>query len=263
MHAHFEQHVYHRHSHDTYSFGVTETGAQAFTCRGAAHTSTAGMVMAFNPDEPHDGHAADALGFTYRMVHIGPDLIRDVLADRAEREVGLPLFAEPVVADARLAGAVAGLHSALVGPATALARDERLAATVAAVTGHVRTAPPPRLTGAAGIARRVRDHLDEGYTGDVTAADLAATAGTSRFAVYRAFREVYGLSPSDYQREARLRRARRLIRDGCGIAEAAAAAGFADQSHLTRWFTRCYGVTPGAYRHAVHPGSTNQQTRTK
>jgi hypothetical protein len=46
MHAHFREHVYHRHSHDTYSFGVTESGAQSFTCRGAAYTSAAGMVMA-------------------------------------------------------------------------------------------------------------------------------------------------------------------------------------------------------------------------
>ena len=258
MHAHFEQHIYHRHSHETYSFGVTETGAQAFTCRGAAHTSSAGMVMAFNPDEPHDGHPADALGFTYRMVHIGPDLVRDVLADRAEREVGLPLFAEPVVADATLAGAVAGLHAALVGPATALARDERLVTAVAAISRHARIAPAPRRSGAAGIARRVRDRLDDGYAEDLTAADLAAAAGTSRFAVYRAFREEYGLAPSDYQRQARLRRARRLIGAGWGIAEAAATAGFADQSHLTRWFTRCYGVTPGAYRDA-----TAWQTGTK
>ncbi len=36
MHARFVRHSYHRHSHETYSFGVTEAGAQAFTCRGAA-----------------------------------------------------------------------------------------------------------------------------------------------------------------------------------------------------------------------------------
>src|SRR6266496_1277621 len=93
MHAHFARHVYHRHSHDTYSFGVTESGAQTFTCRGARHVSARGMVMAFNPDDPHDGHAADRSGFTYRMVHLGPELVADVLADAAERPVGLPLFA--------------------------------------------------------------------------------------------------------------------------------------------------------------------------
>ena len=55
MHAHFQSHVYHRHSHDTYSFGVTDHGAQAFTCRGSAHVSTANMVMTFNPDDHHAG----------------------------------------------------------------------------------------------------------------------------------------------------------------------------------------------------------------
>jgi AraC-like DNA-binding protein len=28
-------------------------------------------------------------------------------------------------------------------------------------------------------------------------------------------------------------------------------AGFADQSHLTRWFGRYYGITPGRYRDAL------------
>jgi len=36
---------------------------------------------------------------------------------------------------------------------------------------------------------------------------------------------------------------------------AAAEAGFADQAHLTRWFRRYYGVTPGAYRGALYPGA--------
>ena len=71
MHAHFQRHAYHRHSHDTYSFGVTEDGVQSFNCRGSAHASAAGMIMAFNPDDPHDGQACYELGFTYRMVHVG------------------------------------------------------------------------------------------------------------------------------------------------------------------------------------------------
>src|SRR2546430_13901698 len=95
MHAHFQRHHYDLHTHDTYSFGLTETGAQSFGCRGAARTSAAGMVMAFNPDEPHDGRAATENGFTYRIVHIGPDLIGSLLADLTGRPAGLPLFAEP------------------------------------------------------------------------------------------------------------------------------------------------------------------------
>src|ERR1700730_1502978 len=143
MHAHFERHVYHRHSHETYSFGVTEAGAQSFTCRGSARTSAAGMVMAFNPDDPHDGSAADRLGFTYRMIHIGPELVAGVLADQAGRPAGLPLFADPVVTDPALARNRRGLQPALLGGASALRRDELLAAGVRSAVRRaaVRTRP--------------------------------------------------------------------------------------------------------------------------
>lgn len=246
MHAHFARHVYHRHSHDTYSFGITEDGAQAFTCRGAAHTSTPGMVMAFNPDDPHDGRAADALGFTYRIVHLGPELVTEVLGGRA----GLPLFAEPVVYDPALAAALRALHAALLGGAPALRRDELLAVTVEAMVRRAATRPvTPAAPG--GVAARARALLHDRPFDDVTADDLAEAAGTSRFAVYRAFRAAYGVAPSDYQRLLRLREARRLIARGVPIGEAAARTGFADQSHLTRWFSRCFGLTPAAYRAAA------------
>ncbi|MFD1936140.1 AraC family transcriptional regulator [Nonomuraea mangrovi] len=259
MHAHFEQHVYHRHSHDTYSFGVTEIGAQAFTCRGSAHTSATGMVMAFNPDDPHDGHAADQFGFTYRIIHIGPEVVADAL-DTTGHRTGLPLFTDPVLDDPVLAHSLHAFHLALLGGASALRRDELLRATVAAMVrrgsttsrasgGTLRTGGAPR-TGAQLIAERVRRRLDDSPLDDLTATDLAAAAGCSRFMVYRAFQAAYGLAPSDYQRQLRLRTARRLIARGLPLGEVAAQSGFADQSHLTRWFTRTYGVTPGTYRRA-------------
>ena len=280
MHAHFERHVYHRHSHETYSLGVTDVGAQSFTCRGAAYTSAAGMVMAFNPDDPHDGQATDGFGFTYRMIHIGPELVSAVLADAAGRPVGLPLFAEPVLSDPVLAARLRRLHVALLGQATALRRDELLARVVLAAArlsrgasartssrlaqlpvgaGAVRAGsahPGPATAGPADarrVAGRARDLIAGRYRDDLTAGDLATATGRSRFAVHRAFTHVYGMPPSDYQRQLRLREARALIAAGTPISEAAALAGFADQSHLSRWFVRYYGVTPGRYQRATAP----------
>ena len=258
MHAHFERHVYHRHAHETYSFGVTESGAQAFTCRGGARVSAAGMVMAFNPGDPHDGHAARPAGFTYRMVHIGPDLVAGVLADRAgwdQSRPGLPLFTHPVIADPGLARAVRRLHRALTAGAPALARDEALHTAVPALARHAtrRTPEPEHITegDAARVARTVRQVLDDNYTGNLALADVAAPTGRSRYTACRAFRATYGLAPSDYQRLLRVRQAGRLIAQGRPIAEAAAEAGFADQPHLNRWFTRYLGITPASYRRAL------------
>jgi AraC-like DNA-binding protein len=101
------------------------------------------------------------------------------------------------------------------------------------------------------VARRVRQLIHDTYLDDVTAADLARAAGRSRFVVHRAFTSAYGMAPGDYQRQLRLRAARRLIAHGQPIGAAAAQAGFSDQSHLTRWFIRCYGITPGGYQRAA------------
>ena len=252
MHAHFTSHVYHRHSHESYSFGVTETGAQAFTCRHGRHVSGPGMVMAFNPDDPHDGHAAGDAGFTYRMVHIWPEFFASLIG--APRP--LPLFRSPVLDDPVTARSLRGLHIALTGPASELERYERLAASARLLVRHAsaRVRPPDPRGSDARVAARVRELIHDRYAAqDLTTGDLAAAAGCSRYAAYRAFRQAYGLAPSDYQRQLRVRAARQLLARDVPPSVAAAEAGFADQAHLTRWFRRYYGVTPGAYRGARHP----------
>ena len=176
----------------------------------------------------------------------------------------LPLFRSPVIEDPAIAVSVCALHVALTGPATELERYERLTETAALLARHASARIPARIPargptplaargGAPGpdrrIAARIRELLRDGAA-DLTADDLAAAAGCSRYAAYRAFTQAYGLAPSDYQRQLRVRAARRLLIAGVPPARAAAEAGFADQAHLTRWFRRYYGVTPGAYRAA-------------
>ena len=99
---------------------------------------------------------------------------------------------------------------------------------------------------AAQAAARMRNLLHDCYASPLTADDLAGAAECSRYAANRAFSATSGLAPSAYLRQLRLRAARRLLGLGVAAAEAAAHAGFADQAHLTRWFRRVYGVTPGA-----------------
>ncbi|MGH3150315.1 MAG: helix-turn-helix transcriptional regulator, partial [Streptosporangiaceae bacterium] len=145
-------------------------------------------------------------------------------------------------------------------------RYERLAGTARLLVRHsaaggqaAKPGPGDQAGSDTHVAARIRELLHDRYAAadltapDLTSADLAAAAGCSRYAAYRAFHQAYGLAPSDYQRQLRVRAARRLLARDIAPAAAAAEAGFADQAHLTRWFRRYYGVTPGAYRAAMHP----------
>lgn len=93
--------------------------------------------------------------------------------------------------------------------------------------------------------RHVRDHLAEA----IGPRELARAAGLSRSRLHALFRVGLGTTPMRYLREQRLEAAARLLRETrCPIAEVAQAAGFSDQSALTRHFHHHFGVTPTGYR---------------
>jgi AraC-like DNA-binding protein len=63
--------------------------------------------------------------------------------------------------------------------------------------------------------------------------------------VSRGFRAAYGVSPKRFRLELRAARAARKIRDGDRLIDAAFAAGFADQPHMTRTINTMFGRSPG------------------
>ena len=92
--------------------------------------------------------------------------------------------------------------------------------------------------------------MEERLAGPVHLADIACECGVSPFQLIRAFHSVFGVPPHAYLMQLRLRRARTMLARGASITTAAFACGFVDQSHLTRYFKRIVGVTPGMYARA-------------
>jgi AraC-like DNA-binding protein len=109
------------------------------------------------------------------------------------------------------------------------------------------------------VARQVMDRLADQLTGPPALAVVAAEAGLSRYQLLRSFRAEVGMPPYAWLAQHRVARARVLLERGHRPAEAATLTGFADQAHLTRWFRRVVGVTPGAYRNGVQDSRCPQR----
>ena len=67
----------------------------------------------------------------------------------------------------------------------------------------------------------------------------------------RCFTRTYGLPPHRYLTGRRVEAARRRLLDGEPPADVAVAAGFHDQAHLHRHFTRLVAATPGRYARSL------------
>jgi AraC-like DNA-binding protein len=141
------------------------------------------------------------------------------------------------------------LHRSLEQPAARLEREAPLiTALVELARRHGGTVPRSGVRGDSPRAVTLAlDYLTANFAEDISLARLAALAGVDRFHLLRAFRRSLGLPPHLFQTQLRLRHAKRLMLGGEKPAMAAAAAGFADQSHLIRKFKAAYGVTPGQY----------------
>jgi AraC-like DNA-binding protein len=235
--ARFDGHAYDPHRHETYSIGLTTSGLQCFRYRGVERASRPGQVLVLHPDETHDGHAGAPGGFSYRMVYLDPALVE-----------GTPFVADVVADDPVMREVIDEAFIDFPCPLEPLAVDS-LVARLADALAHRSDARPAR--GRNKIAERgvrlARDFLVTEAKRTVASEELERVSGLDRFVLARQFRAAYGTSPHRFQVGQRLARARRAIMDGMPIVEAAAAAGFADQSHLTRHFSARFGLTPGRW----------------
>lgn len=83
-------------------------------------------------------------------------------------------------------------------------------------------------------------------------AELAAEDGVERSAWAHRFRSQTGCSPARWMLDVRLEAVRRRLAESAdGLAEIAAASGFADANHLCKVFRRHHQQSPGAYRRSL------------
>ncbi|HYM27334.1 MAG TPA: helix-turn-helix transcriptional regulator [Steroidobacteraceae bacterium] len=96
---------------------------------------------------------------------------------------------------------------------------------------------------------RALELLHDRYEAALTMADISRAVGVHPIHLARTFRRHFHCTPAAFAQYRRLEKAAGLLaRTGAPLADIAQACGFGDQAHLTRLFTRSFGLPPGLYR---------------
>jgi len=251
MRADFTTHEYPPHTHQAFVVAVTEQGGSVIKSRGRVEEAHRAALFVFNPDEPHAGWMGRSRLWRYRSLYLARSAIDTVATELGIESV--PYFTRNLFRDPDLIGGFLSLHRALEAGCDAFHERELLVGTFGRLFrrhgsggGHITAAPCDDT-----LLRTAIDHMKAHYARDLRLRDLAEPLGLTAFQLIGLFRRTTGLTPHAYLTQVRLNAACRGLRLGFPIAEAAAAAGFYDQSALTRHFKRCYGITPRQFARAA------------
>jgi AraC-like DNA-binding protein len=231
-----------RHAHESCVLGVMTAGGRCIRLSGRQAVVPPGGVFVLSPGQAHACSPCGAETMSYLALGIPPAL----LAGPSGRQ---PVFAGPVLDDAELSGLLHGFFQSVEG-------DDDVPAALSAMLSRLMAHRLPDADPAQDPARAcqlaaVREHLTRHQSRQVRLAELAQLADLSPFHLQRLFLRRYGQTPNEYLLRCRIRTARALIDRGLPLSEAALGAGFFDQSHFTRAFTRLVGVPPGSYRRSA------------
>ena len=100
------------------------------------------------------------------------------------------------------------------------------------------------------LMKRVVAFMDDNLSNsDITIDDIAQAVAVSRTSLHRKMKQLMGTSPMEFLREARLRKAAKLlITTDRTVSEIAYACGFTDPKYFSKCFRQTQGDTPTDYR---------------
>lgn len=249
LNAKFEKQNFSRHSHEGYTVGVIDEGAQRFYRTGGHHVAPQDTIILVNADEVHSGHSASEGGWAYRAMYPLPEQLEKITQDLNLPNYGAPYFPNAVVEDPELANQLRLVFNTLEASDNPLLRETLIyGMLVKLIAKHGKSSLKPNLNdGAYKQLALVKEFLDDFPQADVSLEDLSKLAALSPYHLVRSFQKRYGLPPHAYQIQSRLRLARKLLRQGGKISDVAQECGFHDQSHFHRHFKRANGYTPGQF----------------
>ncbi|MDQ9021854.1 AraC family transcriptional regulator [Acinetobacter sichuanensis] len=253
IHAHFTGHAYDPHFHSSYLIGVTECGLQQFHCRKKLVNSHQGQVFMLEPEEVHDGYAPEPRGFTYKMLHINADWMKQRYEGLFDKKMAAHelSFESTLKSDDTIAHLVRSTFHAIQNKESLIFKDTQLDLLLEQlIDSKYIKLRENAIKSLPDTANQIRDILHASIFHEMSLDELAHRVGIDRFYINRVFKKKFHSAPHQYLIRLRLDTAKILLKQGFSPATVATNLCFSDQSHLGRWFKRCYGMTLYQYQKA-------------
>jgi len=236
--------VLNRHSHSHPYFCILLHGGYRETYRRGVRECLPATALLHPPAEEHEDRFLGAGGRIFRF---------EIVDDQSNLYRACEAFDRPELRSGTVRCVAARLYRESCNPDcfSALAAE---ALALEIIGEAIREETPRDESGMPRWLINATDMLHEELPDNLTVANIAHVVGVHPVHLSRVFRRRYGCSVGEYTRKWRVEVAsRQLATTTSPVAEVAAIAGFADQSHLCRTFKTVSGLTPSEFRAIFHP----------
>ncbi|MGX4585753.1 AraC family transcriptional regulator [Paenibacillus chitinolyticus] len=241
--------AYQKHFHEEYSIGLIDKGETYAWCDGTMHRVEEGRMISFPPMMLHACHPEEGANWSYKMLFIKQDWLQGLKQHELDG-LHIPFLLE------KGKNKACRIHinrtmEALTGAGSPLEIETSLIELIQSVVSwndsdftHKRHNNRQDRK----YVNLVKEYLHENYTEKITLDDLERITDISKFHLIRLFKQSSNMPPHAYQNLLRINHAKtELMKNLRPIADIAAEAGFYDQSHFSRTFSKIVGATPQKY----------------
>ena len=239
---------YHAHSHNEFSFGVIDRGSAQYINQRKKQRIVSGNTVTINPGDIHSCNP-DKSDWSYRMLFVDALWIGKLQSEMIKKNDDYQGFSRLLETDPSYYQHFNILFECLIKETNSLVSESLLIDFLEQC--FFREKPirarkdselsPQRLSW---VNEKILDELEVNHSLN----DLSRESGISRYHLIRSFKQAYGLSPHALQLDARIKKAKVLLKQGYLLTDISVKLGFSDQSHFQRNFKKRLALTPKQYQ---------------
>lgn len=235
------------HIHDYYVAGIVEKGGRILNCKNKEYLLWRGDVLLLSPNDNHGCVQKSKETFLYKAVNIPKDVMHKYVKE-FDSDCENFSFAENVIKDDEIYNCLALFHQMIMLGAEKFEKEEQLLIFISLLFEKYNSSDGETVSEVNEQIENACRFMEKEYGRQITLDELCSVSMLSKSTLLRHFTKMKGITPYRYLQSVRIDKAKILLEQGMSTAEAAAAAGFSDQSHFTRYFNNFIGVSPYQYK---------------
>ncbi len=239
------------HYHDDISISASEEGSTKFTCKDKEYILDIGSLFLINPVEVHFCNPKEKRNKNYHMMLLDPKWCYEIQKDIFEEDIkDFVPFEKTILKSQELYEEFILLNKLLYTNSFYIEKEEKLINFLMKIFATECSIKEVNYDNKEDdkIFEKVKKILDKNINENITLREIEKEVKVNQYKIIRIFKEKIHLTPHAYLMNAKINKAKELMKKGVDIDDVYFLLGFFDQSHFIRNFRKIVATTPKQYQ---------------